>query len=555
MNLKKKLLTSLAALSLLGIAGTASAAITADINVYGASAQFIMWRDNAKAYMESQGCTDVVSAEVYSGGKPDGKNAITKGTCGGTDYYFRTSAKASYDGILAMQGNTTHPNRVTECGSAFQRKMADETSCNWTTGQCTGTKCVSVTVGASDVPVECFKQESHGDLKGPLGGGWQDRNFKQNPITWSGAEPCKPLVVPFAFFVNKTVQGIGPVTSVDVTASGSGYNSATVSFSGGGGSGAAATAILAGPVASAAVTDGGSGYSGSSPTVTFSGGGGSGATATATVTGDVVTGITITNGGSGYTSAPTITIADPPDPPGGTTATATAAIDVDVVKAINVTSGGSGYTSPPTVTITGDGSGATAVAYRTIGNITRDNAELIFSGQVYDWSDIVDVNGDAYDAQAIQVCLRHAGSGTHASIDAYLNSDLIFTEDTTGPYNFYHNDGSSDMMKCVNGSGAWTGTGAIGYADADQSLGSYPKTERIALNGVTPGEDTIKNGSYNFYGLQQLYGVAAADALCTFAGNPGNITNPLWVARCKMVYERSKACESFPLGWVGASCP
>lgn len=405
MKLRKILGTIVASLSLFAIAGTASAAITSDINVYGASAQFIMWRDNAAAYMTSQGCTAVQSAQLGSGTpwKADGKNAITRGTCGGVTRYFRTSAKASYDGILAIQGNTTNPFRVTECASATQRKMIDPATCDFGTGQCVGaTTCVTVTVGASDVPVECFTQESHGNLQGPLGGTYTDRNFKTNPIKWTGAEPCKPLAVPFAYFVNNSVKKLGA----------------------------------------------------------------------------------------------------------------------------------------------------------TISNITKDNAEMIFSSQIIDWSDMVDSDGTSYDALPIAVCLRHAGSGTHASIDSYLNSPLIILQDSASAYKYYFNDGSSDEMKCVNGSGGWTGTGAIGYADADQVLGTtYPVTTRIALNGVTPSANTIAMGNYNFYGLQQLYGVAAADPLCTFAKNPANITNPLWVAKCKMNYERVNGCEAFPVQWTGIACP
>ncbi len=70
-------------------------------------------------------------------------------------------------------------------------------------------------------------------------------------------------------------------------------------------------------VSAVAVDTGGSGYT--SATVSFSGGGGSGAEATATVAGGVVTGIAVTKGGSGYTSEPTVTIGGD-----GTGATATA---------------------------------------------------------------------------------------------------------------------------------------------------------------------------------------------------------------------------------------
>lgn len=72
-------------------------------------------------------------------------------------------------------------------------------------------------------------------------------------------------------------------------------------------------------VTTIAVTAGGTGYT-TAPTVTISGGGGSGATATATVSGGgVVTGVTVTDGGYGYTTAPTVAFSGP-----GTGAAATA---------------------------------------------------------------------------------------------------------------------------------------------------------------------------------------------------------------------------------------
>ncbi len=162
MNIKKIFASIVAGASMLALVGTASAAITGDINVYGASAQFNFWKAQAPVYMAAQGCTGIKSATK------DSKNAITQGTCGGVVRNFRSSAKASYDGPLAIQGNTTNPNRTTECASASQRKMVDEASCGaWGTGTCTTTKCVTVTGGASDVQVASFNQESHGKIFGP----------------------------------------------------------------------------------------------------------------------------------------------------------------------------------------------------------------------------------------------------------------------------------------------------------------------------------------------------------------------------------------------------
>jgi len=78
-------------------------------------------------------------------------------------------------------------------------------------------------------------------------------------------------------------------------------------------------------ITSIAITAGGSGYT-SAPTVTFTNDStdttGNGVTGTAVLTGDAVTSVTITNSGSGYTTAPTISFSGG----GGTGATATASI-------------------------------------------------------------------------------------------------------------------------------------------------------------------------------------------------------------------------------------
>jgi hypothetical protein len=79
-------------------------------------------------------------------------------------------------------------------------------------------------------------------------------------------------------------------------------------------------------VSSITVTAGGTGYH-NIPTVTISGGGGTGATATATIYGGVITGYTITNKGSGYTSVPTVTITPHGDDGSATGATASAVLD------------------------------------------------------------------------------------------------------------------------------------------------------------------------------------------------------------------------------------
>lgn len=206
----------------------------------------------------------------------------------------------------------------------------------------------------------------------------------------------------------------------------------------------------------------------------------------------------------------------------------------------------------------------------TIDSISYDNLQLIFSGNVWDWSEIYDADGVAYDAQTLVACMRHAGSGTQASLEAYLmaspvasKSNPLWWQEATGGPTIYFNDGSSDMMKCVNGSGSWSGTGAIGYADADQVVGagsSYTNTVRIKLNGVpsTLNHANMKtamvNGQYNFYGAQHLYGVASTDPLCTFLADPNNYSAP-FAAACEMNFTRNNTCSAWGLTYQGNICP
>ena len=140
------------------------------------------------------------------------------------------------------------------------------------------------------------------------------------------------------------------------------YTHATIAFSGGGGSGAAASAIIGSGVSSLTITASGSGYTGAN--ISFSGGGGSGATADAIVNGGEVVGYNITNPGSGYSSAPTVTITGD-----GTGATATASVSSGQIVGATITNPGTGYINAPTVTITGDGTGATATAVLRSGSV------------------------------------------------------------------------------------------------------------------------------------------------------------------------------------------
>jgi hypothetical protein len=254
--------------------------------------------------------------------------------------------------------------------------------------------------------------------------------------------------------------------------------------------------------------------------------------------GNVVTTTTITNQGSGYTSA-TVSFGGP-----GTGAAATATVSGGKVTAVTITNGGTGYTTAPTVTISGDGTGATATAYRTVTDFTSSDAKLLFSGKILHWSDLV-----GYDNHPTTVCWRHAGSGTAAALaytvlpPAGLQSGQHLAAAAPNDYNFWFNDGSSDLMKCVNNNLNIAGADyAVGYADADQDLSTFANVTRATYNGVVPNRVNIVNGLYDFYTTQNLYTVtpvpADMAALCTYFTTCGKNTNAYYSTVSQLKFQR-----------------
>jgi hypothetical protein len=153
--------------------------------------------------------------------------------------------------------------------------------------------------------------------------------------------------------------------------------------------------------------------------------------------------------------------------------------------------------------------GSTCGAAATITGISRMQAVQIFSGQVTNWTDFgagfADMDGGA--------CLRHAGSGTQATLEwggirgnGWGSTILAWeNEDTSLGTIAYFNDKTSDMMNCINGKTPSYSTGhswgGIGYADADQSTSAYTYVAPVLkYNGYAPTRANIRNGLYdNFW--------------------------------------------------------
>jgi ABC-type phosphate transport system substrate-binding protein len=165
-----------------------------------------------------------------------------------------------------------------------------------------------------------------------------------------------------------------------------------------------------------------------------------------------------------------------------------------------------------------------------ITNLTRLQAVSLFSGGIKNWQDF----GTTYPNLHTAVCLRHAGSGSHATLDAAVMNggawgtplvqkanNLAFDGAATNPSKItystvktdvYFNDGTTDEMNCINRI-----SGAVGYADADSGFGKAATWPNIFANGggtnilpisyqgVMPSRDNIVNGIYDFWSKEQMY--------------------------------------------------
>lgn len=191
-------------------------------------------------------------------------------------------------------------------------------------------------------------------------------------------------------------------------------------------------------------------------------------------------------------------------------------------------------------------------------NISRSQAFLVFTGQVDNWNFFkADLNNDgqitadAYpvgDDLPVRVCMRHASSGTQATMLASIIRRETTIDGNENPYFApykYFNKGSSEVVACLKGctTDYANFAGAIGVIDADKDIAaptsltqdgltsSDGKMKRLSYNGFTAIEPNIKNGNYDFWSAQHLYqhqddSQVAKDliaSLVAFASDPANL--------------------------------
>lgn len=182
-------------------------------------------------------------------------------------------------------------------------------------------------------------------------------------------------------------------------------------------------------------------------------------------------------------------------------------------------------------------------------NMTRLMATSIFSGQVANWQDFNEANADLQ----VVACLRHAGSGTHATLDkAIMRKDFPLVRSQITPAEsmgvlpvVWFNSGTSEMMACINNN-----PGAVGYADADRNITSLATTKRMYWMGASAAKANITGGIYDFWSKQWLYYSkteptdvrSMITSLMSFASNPANMPSSLsayWAASNEMKVDKA----------------
>jgi ABC-type phosphate transport system substrate-binding protein len=205
--MKKQLKVSVAiSAALLAMSGIAHAA-PAELNIFGASAQYTYWNAQAQHFAQTKlGCT--ATAPVNNGGKHGFVSATActstlvpvNAATGKRDLDIRYSGIASAEGPLAVAKSTPlDATLATGCNLANgERLMYASTST---------LVCKPVHIGTSDVAVESLAQTSDGQKFGPMGGGAFPVDLPSANLVakTAGLSPNNTVVVPFGFFVNQAV--------------------------------------------------------------------------------------------------------------------------------------------------------------------------------------------------------------------------------------------------------------------------------------------------------------------------------------------------------------
>jgi len=527
--LKKLMTGTIVAGALLAFVGTASGD-TYNVAIGGASAQGKFWKTASKAFMTTQlGCAD---AKIEGLGK---KEAFTWGTTctnvpGGTGndevYFFYTQVASDW-------GCTNAPGKQ-------QVTQPDPTTCDYTTEEdwdCTDTQQLGLTIGCSDVQCTSITQTSTGWEDGRAADWGDNESYLENCQTgnctssktsygqaagfgWDTSQypnmvEASPFNVTFGFSVNNSVTKTRCTAPVYDSADHVSYNKW-----------------------------GWQCVKGAQRCDT--------ATGQCEVTGDACIHDTrYENDASGN-----VVLMDGACPPAPALADASADC-VSYFKCVEGSCAGgerdglscTAAEDCPSVTVGALDSGDNTCTEMPIDNLSRLQALLIFSDQVNNWQDF----GPWYPDLPIVQCMRHAGSGTHATLElAVFRGDASIWPATVGGAGpfweamespeatdpngsepvVWHYRSSTDLTEdCIE-----FYNGGVGYVDADKVLSNddVNNCHTVKFEGVEPTREKVKWGEYTYWGGQscfydddQVNGVEQnlADAILAYAGDPANMNN------------------------------
>lgn len=530
MNLKKAMMSGFAALALI-VSGVGAANATQhdyEINLYGASAQKDFWHDAAPAFV--QGAPFYCGTPQQHFCDADEKHGVTYATgcevdgdgLGDDTVTIRYSAKASYAGICAASSENADATCASDCTPAQngKRMMCDAI------GNTTLT-CTQITLGASDVEGASFVQATMGAENGHLGGNFVMNSFDGFDTTGleDAADYGWSVVVPFGFFANnKVTRGTccqpcpGTYTGMVFPDNAPNLHKAYSRW-GDRCWPTDANGVWSDPVNLC----------------------------------DPVSNV--------CTTGPRINQACTTDQECPTYSHRC----IGYYKCVDGTCNGgvrAGQACSKTKECPDVEYGETACVQMPIRNLPRIKVILLFKDlTLTNWQQF----GREYANLPITRCMRHAGSGTHATLDLAVMGEGV------SPYGFstgdqaYHYRSSSDLTKCV---GAFDG--GVGYADADKLLGKgggdYGKVHYVNYNGHAALRRNVAFCEYTFWSAQHTYWDPAEvtsdvtnqyyyplhKAFLQYAGNPMNLSpanvgyhSDYWAATSEMGCRKANG-RAFP---------
>jgi hypothetical protein len=496
----KKLTIFIALMAAFVFAGNAAADVY-KINLAGASAQADFWRIAGEAYLLSIGCD---TREITG----TATNGVIRGT--GCNWPGAGDSNTIMLGYLAIASDAG----CTNASGCDLLSMCDPNaaSTTWSSnfsapGSCTAQLAQPVHLGAADVPCNCITQTSSGypnGYCGSTGSACCDHNgtlptpFNPNPAGWTNYSynitmPATmvyfaSVAVPFGFLVNDSVQAFQCVAP-DI-------NTSTIAYDSMGNF--------------------------CEPTGGFAAGNGTSADC------------------QGYAQC---------------LSTGVCASGPNV-----------GLACSKSADCPGTALANTSCQLRPVQNLSRIQLVQLFSRAVTKWTDLGPwfnvVSGHASlpgarpagtpwwptghpnagvyeNNDEVVLCMRHAGSGTHATMNAEVMRSDATLKTTSDCANVFHYRSSGDLTSdCVN-----RFPGAIGYVDADKLIQSKANNIHfIKYEGVEATRKTVANCDYPFFAEQQTFYDSAcvsttlqnlAASLNTFAANPANLTTANFGATAK----------------------